>query len=96
MTTDTVKKEAAVTFPLGGAICTLGGMAKGSGMIAPNMATMLCFLTTDAAVEAELLKAALGEVVKDTFNMMSVDCLLYTSHELKFFRVASGSRHSLI
>ncbi len=73
MTTDTVKKEAAVTFPLGGAICTLGGMAKGSGMIAPNMATMLCFLTTDAAVEAELLKVALGEVVKDTFNMMSVD-----------------------
>ena len=73
MTTDTVKKECAVTFPLGGVTCTLGGMAMGSGMIAPNMATMLCFLTTDAAVEAGLLKEALSEVVEDTFNMMSVD-----------------------
>ena len=73
MTTDTVKKECAVTFPLGGVTCTLGGIAKGSGMIAPNMATMLCFLTTDAAVEAGLLKEALREVAEDTFNMMSVD-----------------------
>ena len=73
MTTETVKKEVAVTFPLGGVTCTLGGMAKGSGMIAPNMATMLCFLTTDAAVEAGLLKEALSEVVEDTFNMISVD-----------------------
>ncbi len=73
MTTDTVAKEIAVRFTLGGKPCTLGGIAKGSGMIAPNMATMLCFLTTDAAMAADLLKAALQEVVGDTFNMLSVD-----------------------
>ncbi len=73
MTTDTVKKEIAVQIELGGRLCTLGGIAKGSGMIAPNMATMLCFLTTDAAVDSALLNAALQEVVGDTFNMLSVD-----------------------
>lgn len=73
MTTDTVKKEAAITFTLGGKTCTLGGMAKGSGMIAPNMATMLCFLTTDAAISAPMLREALAETVADTFNMLSVD-----------------------
>ena len=73
MTTDTVKKEFAYAVTLGGVDCTLGGIAKGSGMIAPNMATMLCFLTTDAAIDSELLDAALHEVVGDTFNMLSVD-----------------------
>lgn len=73
MTTDTVKKEFALRFKLGGKTCTIGGMAKGSGMIAPNMATMLCFVTTDAAVDGSLLKDALTEVADDTFNMMSVD-----------------------
>ncbi len=73
MTTDTVKKEFAYTVTLGGVTCTLGGIAKGSGMIAPNMATMLCFLTTDAAIDSNLLDAALHEVVGDTFNMLSVD-----------------------
>ncbi len=73
MTTDTVKKEFAYTVRLGGVDCTLGGIAKGSGMIAPNMATMLCFLTTDAAIDSDLLDAALHEVVGDTFNMLSVD-----------------------
>jgi len=73
MTTDTVKKEFAFEFTVGGVTCTLGGIAKGSGMIAPNMATMLCFLTTDAAIDSKLLDAALHEVVGDTFNMMSVD-----------------------
>ncbi len=73
MTTDTVCKEVALQFALGGKICTLGGMAKGSGMIHPNMATMLCFLTTDAAVSACVLQTALSAVVKDTFNMLSVD-----------------------
>lgn len=73
MTTDTHKKEFALHFELGGKTCTLGGMAKGSGMIAPNMATMLCFLTTDAAIDSGLLKDALKEVAADTFNMMSVD-----------------------
>ena len=73
MTTDTVIKELAVAFEMGGKPCILGGIAKGSGMICPNMATMLCFLTTDAAVEARVLQRALGEVVKDTFNMLSID-----------------------
>ena len=73
MTTDTVKKEFACRVTLGGVDCTLGGIAKGSGMIAPNMATMLCFLTTDAAIDSALLDAALHEVVGDTFNMLSVD-----------------------
>ena len=73
MTTDTRKKEFAVTFTLGGKSCVMGGIAKGSGMIAPNMATMLCFITTDAAIRADLLHQALLEVVGDTFNMMTVD-----------------------
>lgn len=73
MTTDTVKKEIAIPFTVGGVDCVLGGIAKGSGMIAPNMATMLCFLTTDAAIAPALLQDALREVVVDTFNMMSVD-----------------------
>ena len=73
MTTDTRKKEFAVQLILGGKACILGGIAKGSGMIAPNMATMLCFLTTDAAIDSALLQDALHEVVGDTFNMMTVD-----------------------
>lgn len=73
MTTDTVKKEFALTFRAGGKTCTLGGIAKGSGMIAPNMATMLCFLTTDAAVTPTLLHEALLDAVGDTFNMLTVD-----------------------
>ncbi len=73
MTTDTVVKEVAVRFPLGGKECRLGGIAKGSGMICPNMATMLCFLTTDAAIAPSVLKRALSTVTADTFNMLSVD-----------------------
>ncbi len=73
MTTDTVKKEYAVTFEVGGKTCTLGGMAKGSGMIHPNMATTLNFVTTDLAIDAELLQKALSEVVKITYNCLSVD-----------------------
>lgn len=73
MTTDTRKKEFALTFRAGGKTCTLGGIAKGSGMIAPNMATMLCFLTTDAAVTPALLHEALLDAVGDTFNMLTVD-----------------------
>ena len=73
MTTDTVKKELAVPFQMGGVDCVLGGIAKGSGMIAPNMATMLCFLTTDAAIAPALLQEALRDVVTDTFNMLTVD-----------------------
>lgn len=73
MTTDTVKKEYAVTFEAGGVTCTIGGMAKGSGMIHPNMATTLNFVTTDAAIDASLLQKALSEIVKITYNCLSVD-----------------------
>ena len=73
MTTDTVNKEIAVTFEIGGKTVTLGGMSKGSGMIHPNMCTMLGFLTTDLAIKKSLLQEALKEVVTDTFNMISVD-----------------------
>ena len=73
MTTDTVKKEVAIEFELGGKTCRIGGMAKGSGMIHPNMATMLVFLTTDAAISSELLQKALSTDIAGTFNMVSVD-----------------------
>lgn len=73
MTTDTKEKEVAVAFQVGGKRATLGGMCKGSGMIHPNMCTMLGFLTTDVAITKELLTEALKEDVKDTFNMISVD-----------------------
>ncbi len=73
MTTDLVKKEIAVEFELGGKICHLGGIAKGSGMIHPNMATMLVFITTDAAISSEMLQKALSTDVQNTFNMISVD-----------------------
>ena len=73
MTTDTVDKQAAVEFTLGGKTCRLGGMAKGSGMIHPNMATMLVFITTDAAVSPAMLQKALSSDVQETFNMVSVD-----------------------
>jgi len=73
MTTDTVKKEVAVEFELGGKTCRMGGIAKGSGMIHPNMATMLVFITTDAAIAPEMLKKALSTDIAATFNMVSVD-----------------------
>lgn len=73
MTTDTVMKEYAVTFEVGGKTCVMGGMAKGSGMIHPNMATTLNFVTTDAAIDAELLQKALSEIVRITYNCLSVD-----------------------
>lgn len=73
MTTDTYSKEVAVEFTLGGKTVRMGGMAKGSGMIHPNMATMLGFITTDAAIDRALLEKALKEDVKTTYNMVSVD-----------------------
>ena len=73
MTTDTKPKQAAVQIEIGGKTVTVGGMCKGSGMIHPNMSTMLGFITTDAAISKELLQEALSEDVKDTFNMVSVD-----------------------
>jgi glutamate N-acetyltransferase/amino-acid N-acetyltransferase len=73
MTTDTVNKEVAVTFTAGGKEITLGGMSKGSGMIHPNMCTMLAFLTTDLSIEKSLLQEAVSEAVADSFNMITVD-----------------------
>ena len=73
MTTDTVPKEVAVTFEISGTACTLGGMAKGSGMIHPNMATTLNFVTTDVAIKTELIQKALSEVTKITYNCLSID-----------------------
>lgn len=73
MTTDTISKEVAVEIELGGKTVTIGACCKGSGMIHPNMATMLCFITTDCAISSTMLQKALSSVVKDTFNMISVD-----------------------
>lgn len=73
MTTDTKSKQVAVSFEIGGKTVTVGGMCKGSGMIHPNMATMLCFITTDCMIKKDLLQKALSDIVKDTFNMISVD-----------------------
>ena len=73
MTTDTCEKELAVTIEAGGKTVTIGGMAKGSGMIHPNMCTMLAFITTDAVITKEALQKALSEDIKDTYNMISVD-----------------------
>ncbi len=73
MTTDTVKKEVAVEFTLGGKTCRIGGIAKGSGMIHPNMATMLVFLTTDVSISPDMLQKALSGDIANTFNMVSID-----------------------
>ena len=73
MTTDTKKKEVAVTVEIGDVTVTIGGMAKGSGMIHPNMCTMLAYITTDARISRKALQAALSEDVEDTYNMISVD-----------------------
>ena len=73
MTTDTVKKEVAVEFELDGKICHIGGIAKGSGMIHPNMATMLVFITSDVSIASEMLQKALSGDIQNTFNMISID-----------------------
>ena len=73
MTTDTIEKEAAVTIEIDGTIVTIGGMAKGSGMIHPNMCTMLAFITTDAVISKDALQVALSSDVEETYNMISVD-----------------------
>ena len=73
MTTDTKLKQIAVSFEIDGVECKIGGIAKGSGMIHPNMATMLVFITTDCAISSEMLNKALSADIKNTFNMVSVD-----------------------
>ena len=73
MTTDTIDKQIAVEFTIGGKVCRMGGIAKGSGMIHPNMATMLVFITTDADISSEMLQKALSGDIANTFNMLSID-----------------------
>ncbi|HIV17687.1 MAG TPA: bifunctional glutamate N-acetyltransferase/amino-acid acetyltransferase ArgJ [Candidatus Alectryocaccobium stercorigallinarum] len=73
LTTDLAKKQVAIEFELGGKTCRIGGMAKGSGMIHPNMATMLVFITSDVAISSEMLRKALSSDIANTFNMVSVD-----------------------
>ncbi len=73
MTTDTIDKQIAVEFTIGGKVCRMGGIAKGSGMIHPNMATMLVFITTDVAISSEMLGKALSGDIANTFNMLSID-----------------------
>lgn len=73
MTTDLAQKEVAVQFEIGGKICKMGGIAKGSGMIHPNMATMLVFITTDASISSQMLDKALKNDIQKTFNMISID-----------------------
>jgi glutamate N-acetyltransferase / amino-acid N-acetyltransferase len=93
MTTDTFIKEKAVSFSAGGADVRLGGIAKGSGMIAPDMATMLCFLTTDAAIEKDALYGALREAVGKSFNSITVDGDCSTNDSVCVMaNGASGSR----
>ena len=89
MTTDTVPKEGAVSFTIGGVECKIGGMSKGSGMIMPNMATMLAVLTTDASIEPGLLKAALKHAVDNSFNKITVDS--DTSTNDSCFALANGA-----
>lgn len=100
MTTDTREKEAAVTFDVNGVTVTVGGMAKGSGMIHPNMCTMLSFITTDANISRKALKAALSKDVKDTYNMISVDgdtstndtCIVLANGEAGNDKIVEGTK----
>ena len=94
LTTDTVSKEIAVSFPAGGGTVTLAGCAKGSGMIHPNMATMLAYLTTDADVDAAFLQETLSEVVASTFNMVDVDGDTSTNDTVLLF--ANGASGVLV
>jgi glutamate N-acetyltransferase/amino-acid N-acetyltransferase len=92
MTTDTFPKEAAVRFELGGRPVVIGGMAKGSGMIAPNLATMLCFVATDAEVPVALLRRTLRRAVADTFNAVTVDGCMSTNDTVLLF--ANGASNA--
>ncbi len=92
MTTDTCSKQTAVSFELGGRRVVIGGMAKGSGMIAPNLATMLCFVATDAGVSAALLRRVLREAVRNTFNALTVDGCMSTNDTVLLF--ANGASNA--
>ncbi len=88
MTTDTTRKQAAVRYREGGATVTVGGICKGAGMICPNMATMFCFLTTDAAIDSALLQEALSDAVAKTFNRINIDGDMSTNDTV--FALANG------
>lgn len=92
MTTDTTRKEIAVEFMIQGVACRIGGIAKGSGMIHPNMATMLAFLCSDVAIDKDLLQKAVKDVCDDTFNMVSVDGDTSTNDMLSM--MANGMAHN--
>ena len=96
MTTDTRKKEMAVEFELNGTLCRLGGMAKGSGMIHPNMATTLNFITTDAAISAAMLQKALDEIVKVTYNCLSIDGDTSTNDMLLVFANGAAGNEEIV
>ena len=95
MTTDTVKKEYAVEFELDGKTCHIGAIAKGSGMIHPNMATMLAFVTTDVAISKDMLNEVVHEVVNDTFNMVSVDGDTSTNDMLSVLANGLANNHEI-
>ena len=96
MTTDTVKKEVAVEFQLDGKTCRLGGIAKGSGMIHPNMATMLVFLTTDCAISPAMLQKALSGDITNTFNMLSIDGDTSTNDMVAIMANGLAGNHEII
>ena len=96
MTTDTVMKEVAVEFQLDGKTCHIGGIAKGSGMIHPNMATMLVFLTTDCAISPEMLQKALSGDIANTFNMISVDGDTSTNDMVSVLANGLAGNHEII
>ncbi len=95
MTTDKAEKEIAVAFEIGGRNCKIGGIAKGSGMIHPNMATMLAFITTDVSISSEMLNSALQIVVGDTFNMVSVDGDTSTNDMAVILANGQASNHKI-
>ena len=95
MTTDTVNKEVAATFTAGGKTVTIGGMCKGSGMIHPNMCTMLAFVTTDVNISKKLLQEALSADVQDTFNMVSVDGDTSTNDTLLVLANGQAGNHEI-
>ena len=96
MTTDTVMKEVAVEFQVDGKICHIGGIAKGSGMIHPNMATMLVFLTTDCAISPEMLQKALSGDIANTFNMISIDGDTSTNDMVTVLANGLAGNHEII
>ncbi|HOA84691.1 MAG: bifunctional glutamate N-acetyltransferase/amino-acid acetyltransferase ArgJ [Clostridiales bacterium] len=96
MTTDTMKKEVAVEFEISGRVCRMGGIAKGSGMIHPNMATMLVFITTDAAISPAMLQIALSEDIKNTFNMISIDGDTSTNDMVAILANGMAGNHEIV